>query len=297
MGEKGIAMGEGEEGAAEGTAASRRAAGWAKRVASAAALLFWLVLFWLLGRGVPLADAILIGALVAGLPGLTLAQLPLVGVTEIRRLPAYWSSMAVHWLLGSASWLVGTAGGAGPEGVGLAPIGPVALAAWSGALLAGGLLVMLASKHVTAALGADESRALRALLPRSAREKRVFALLSLTAGLAEELAYRGYLILTLAPLLGTAGAAVLSSLLFGVVHAYQGVLGVARTAVLGGALAAGFLVAGSLWPAIVGHALIDLVGGLVLGEGLLPPADPAGVGDGSDQPPPEDGDPPPGKKT
>jgi membrane protease YdiL (CAAX protease family) len=81
----------------------------------------------------------------------------------------------------------------------------------------------------------------------------------------------------LAPLLGVGGAAALTSLVFGVLHGYQGWLGTARTAVMGGFLAWGFLAAGSLWPAIVAHTAVDLLAGIVLGEKLMSHAKSAGV--------------------
>jgi len=65
------------------------------------------------------------------------------------------------------------------------------------------------------------------------------------------------------------GAALLSSAVFGLLHAYQGWLGVLRTAVLGMILAASFIVSGVLWPAILAHAILDMIAGLVLGETLV----------------------------
>jgi membrane protease YdiL (CAAX protease family) len=64
-------------------------------------------------------------------------------------------------------------------------------------------------------------------------------------------------------------AAVLSSLVFGILHAYQGWLGIVRTALLGMILAASFVVSGSLWPAIIAHALLDVLVGLVFAETLM----------------------------
>jgi membrane protease YdiL (CAAX protease family) len=61
---------------------------------------------------------------------------------------------------------------------------------------------------------------------------------------------------------------VLTSAVFGVLHAYQGSLGMVRTAVLGGVLAWGFLASGSLWPAIAAHAVIDVVAGTLLADRL-----------------------------
>jgi membrane protease YdiL (CAAX protease family) len=139
------------------------------------------------------------------------------------------------------------------------------------------MLVIVVFRVVADRLGAAESPLLRDLIPRTAAEKRVFGLLSVAAGAGEEIAYRGYAIPMLAPLLGGGGAAALTSLVFGALHGYQGWLGTARTAVMGGLLAWGFLASGSLWPAIVAHTTIDLLAGIVLGEKLLPPARSLGV--------------------
>jgi membrane protease YdiL (CAAX protease family) len=57
--------------------------------------------------------------------------------------------------------------------------------------------------------------------------------------------------------------------MFGLLHAYQGWLGMVRTAVLGMVFATSFLVTGTLWPVIIAHAALDVLGGLVLGETLM----------------------------
>jgi membrane protease YdiL (CAAX protease family) len=69
----------------------------------------------------------------------------------------------------------------------------------------------------------------------------------------------------------------LTSGVFGVLHAYQGWIGTVRAAALGGLLAWGFLLSGSLVPAIVAHTAIDLLAGIVLSDVLLPPAESNGV--------------------
>jgi membrane protease YdiL (CAAX protease family) len=84
------------------------------------------------------------------------------------------------------------------------------------------------------------------------------------------MAYRGYA-LGAAQLLGAGPwlAAVLSSVAFGVLHAYQGTLGTVRTAATGFVLALPVLMTGSIVPAMVAHTLIDLFGGLVLGPQMI----------------------------
>jgi len=224
----------------------------------------------LFGAGLPLLDTIALAVLLVAMPAFALAQVPLVAGTPVERLPAYWSSIATLWMLGVACWLVGTRSG-GPAAVGMVamPLGP--LAVWSVGLTLAGLATLVVFRAVLGAAGASESPILRQLLPRSGQERRVFALLSLTAGVCEELAYRGYAIPILATTMGSPGAAVVTSLVFGILHGYQGLLGSMRTAIMGGILAWGFLASGSLLPAIIAHALIDLVAGLLLGERLLPP--------------------------
>jgi membrane protease YdiL (CAAX protease family) len=248
-----------------------------KVVGWAGAVLFWVVqLSLLFVFDMALADTILLAALLVAVPAFATAQLPLIAGVRVERLPAYWSSIATLWLLGSACWLVGTRTG-GAHALGLVGLSPVSIAAWSLGLTVGGLVTILMFREIAIWTGADESPVLRELMPRTHEEKRVFGLLSLAAGVAEELAYRGYAIPVLAPLMGVGGAVALTSVVFGVLHGYQGWLGTLRTALMGSLLAFGFLASGSLWPAIVAHTAIDLVAGIVLGEKLLPPPGRVGV--------------------
>jgi membrane protease YdiL (CAAX protease family) len=241
------------------------------------AILFWIVQLSLLyGFGLPLVDSILLAALLVAVPALAVAQVPLVKGLRVERLPAYWGSIATLWLLGTASWLVGTRAG-GPTAVGLLPLPGRELATWSIGLTLGALALILVFRQMEEWTGAEESRLLRVLIPRTPREKAVFALLSLAAGVCEEVAYRGYAMTALSPLLGSAGALGLTSIVFGALHGYQGWIGTVRTALMGALLGWGFLVTGSLWPAIVAHTAIDLLAGIVLAERLLPPPEPPGV--------------------
>jgi membrane protease YdiL (CAAX protease family) len=248
-----------------------------KAVVAVGAILFWVVQLTLLFVfDMPLADTILLAALLVAVPAFATAQLPLIAGVRVERLPAYWGSIATLWLLGSACWLVGTRTG-GAAALGILPLGPMSMALWSAGLTLSGLLTILVFRQISAWTGAQESPVLRELMPQTRKEKGVFGLLSLAAGVAEELAYRGYAIPLLAPLLGVGGAVLLTSGVFGVLHGYQGWLGILRTALMGGLLAWGFLASGSLWPAIVAHTAIDLLAGIVLGEKLLRPPSPAGV--------------------
>jgi membrane protease YdiL (CAAX protease family) len=100
-----------------------------------------------------------------------------------------------------------------------------------------------------------------ALLPRTRRERHLFILVGLTAGICEEWLYRGFFLAVVAALAGglpTPLLALVAAAAFGLAHAYQGAAGVLTTAVLGGVLAALYLQTGSLLVPILLHAAIDL---------------------------------------
>ncbi len=204
------------------------------------------------------------------LPALALAQLPLLDEEgPLPRVPVYVSSAGVILLIG---WLALMAGYAelGLEAMGLGPAGWGLVLGWSVGLTLSALLLLWGFLAIRKAVGIRETYLLVELLPKSFKEKIIFGFLSLAAGLGEELAYRGFLVPTLTLLLGWSwGAALLSSTLFGLLHAYQGWLGIVRTAALGFVLAASFIMTGVLWPAILAHAILDVMAGVFLGESLV----------------------------
>ncbi|MGD0189864.1 MAG: type II CAAX endopeptidase family protein [Rhizomicrobium sp.] len=99
--------------------------------------------------------------------------------------------------------------------------------------------------------------------PRTPAELFVFFLLSVTAGVWEELLYRGFLIWYLAARGGTLTAVILSSMIFGLGHVYQGWRGVLNTAFVGLAFGTLFVLTHSLWWLMAAHAIIDIAGGIV----------------------------------
>ncbi|MGQ0765239.1 MAG: CPBP family intramembrane glutamic endopeptidase [Gemmatimonadota bacterium] len=103
----------------------------------------------------------------------------------------------------------------------------------------------------------------KALLPRTEAEYRTFQLLALTAGICEEVLYRGFLIWYFGAFIGTWPAVIAAAAAFGIAHFYQGAGGVLKTALAGALTGALYVVSGSLlWPMIV-HAAVDLHGGAV----------------------------------
>ncbi len=111
--------------------------------------------------------------------------------------------------------------------------------------------------------GSDSAalRSVGSLLPRTDSERRLFAAVAVTAGVGEEIVYRGFgiaVLAALAPSLPWWGLVAAAGLAFGLAHAYQGLAGILTTGLLGSVLAAVYLDTGSLLVPIVLHSLIDL---------------------------------------
>lgn len=104
---------------------------------------------------------------------------------------------------------------------------------------------------------------LRALFPHRAEEWHWFMPLAVTAGVCEELLYRGYLIWYLGHWLALVPAVLVAGVVFGFGHAYQGPRGIAVTTMVGLFMSAIFLLTGSLVTCMVFHALMDLHAGHV----------------------------------
>ncbi len=101
----------------------------------------------------------------------------------------------------------------------------------------------------------------QALLPTTLTERLMWVGVSLTTGICEELMFRGFALeyLMQQPLgLSFGGSAVITSVLFGLGHAYQGRRGILRTMLFGAALCGLLLLTGSLLCPIVVHTLVNL---------------------------------------
>jgi membrane protease YdiL (CAAX protease family) len=104
---------------------------------------------------------------------------------------------------------------------------------------------------------------LRKMVPAFGVEMAAFAVVCLTAGICEELLYRGWLVTFLRAATGSVWAAVaIGAIVFGIGHAYQGVLGMLRTAFIGLQLAILFAAVDSLIPGQVLHFGFDLLAGM-----------------------------------
>lgn len=266
-------------GATGGRANLGRRLWWPATGAGAAGLA---VAFAVGGLGGP-AQSLTAAVFLVVLPAAALAQaraLPEVDLRR-RRMEAYVGSIVALAAIGLlALWLGRDLPGrdlpAQPR-LWLSPLPAVGvLLVAGGVLTAGGLALVYAFKRASPTFGWRETAAVRDIMPSAPREKALFALLSVVAGVFEEIAFRGFLPAFLMPWTGSYLLAALpAAVAFGLLHAYQGRHGIVRTALLGLWLAAGVGWTGSLWPSIFAHAALDLLIGLALAPSLLdddPPA-------------------------
>lgn len=133
----------------------------------------------------------------------------------------------------------------------------------AGALVGGILGVLLLTL-----LGASAARKekdvptigdISAMLPRNRQELGLGALLSVNAGVVEELMFRLALPALIYGASGSAIAAVaFSVLLFGALHVYQGIAGVIGTTIVGAIFMLLYAVSGTIVVPMIVHALFDL---------------------------------------
>lgn len=166
--------------------------------------------------------------------------------------------VVVHWLQERRSF----------ASLGLVP-------AWSIPFLAGlavlAIVVPVVLVH-TRKISNDEASLVRVrrqiahvgrLLPKSPVELRWFYAVALTAGICEEVLYRGFLIAYLGAVAGPWPAVAAAAFVFGFGHVYQGWRGMIATTLVGLLMGGLYLLTGSLLMPMVLHVLIDVHSGTV----------------------------------
>ncbi len=108
-------------------------------------------------------------------------------------------------------------------------------------------------------------KALAQLAPQNALELLLWVILSISAGICEELTFRGYLLQQFSRASGKIWIGVLaSSLLFGIAHGYEGVSGMIAITLYGALFCILAIKRGSLRPGMMAHAWQDIFSGIAL---------------------------------
>ncbi|RMH25786.1 MAG: CPBP family intramembrane metalloprotease [Planctomycetota bacterium] len=195
----------------------------------------------------------------------------------ISRTRVYAETLAVQWLM--AGLIVAWWAWSGRPWITLSVGAPAGALVW---IILGvvGLAGVGFAVQVARVRASDEARrrvrgqlgAVAPILPRTPGELRLFLTLGATAGVCEELLYRGYLMWWAVSLGSPVWLAVLvTAALFGAGHAYQGVDGAMRIFALGVVFGVIVTLTQSIWVAAAAHVLIDVASGvtayLALGSG------------------------------
>lgn len=199
------------------------------------------------------------------------------------RIALYRQTMVIEWLALAALALFWSFAGRTADGLGFSA--PAGAGFWAGCVvvLVASALLARSWRKITALPRQERDRQLEKLgelvhfLPRPGRELRNFYAISITAGVVEEVLYRGFLLWYLAQFMPLWAAVLLSSLIFGLGHSYQGANGVLRTGLAGLAFAGLYVMTGSIWLPILGHALLDVLQGGMIAQLFREPSgsDPA----------------------
>ena len=101
------------------------------------------------------------------------------------------------------------------------------------------------------------------LMPATPTERKWFAVTAITAGICEELLYRGFLmsfIPTIFPMFARQFViiSIISGIIYGLSRAYLGMKGILQTALTGFSFAIVYFLSGSLLPAMVVHIVAEL---------------------------------------
>ena len=131
---------------------------------------------------------------------------------------------------------------------------------WAALLLVVAIGAMMLSWRHTELSDRD---VMRMITPTNGEERGLWVLVCIAAGLGEEIAWRGVLPLILAQWFHETWMIVaLSALSFGLAHLMQGWKSAVVITMFGAAFHLVVIAGGSLWPAILAHALYDLAAGL-----------------------------------
>lgn len=222
-------------------------------------------------------DHVLVAALAVVLPTLGWMSIRKIraaianGIPYTARVRDYRNNMLILWSVTGVMLAIWFAAGRDAATLGLGiPKGTVAGQVMAVALFAlivaysVGLLRKVQRSAETADLIIRATREFSFAMPHTRRDLRWFYGLSATAGITEELLYRGFLLAYLSVFFPAWFAVLLSAVIFGAAHAYQGPKGMVQVTFLGAAFAIMYVASGSLLLPIVAHIAVDVLNGTAM---------------------------------
>lgn len=232
---------------------SETAARWRSRLTSAAA---------------PWWHAALLVVLLAGISFLNTRGATHRGLTQ-HHAAMYGATMVAEWVLFLLTWW-----GLRMQRISIAEVLGFrrGLRAWAQDLGAAAVfwiaaVIILAIVSLSLQRGhlPSAQKALTALAPRNATEMLLWVALCLTAGFCEEFIFRGYFLRQFSsPIHRVWLGVIVSSLLFGMGHGYEGAAAMIAITIYGALFCALALARDSLRPGMIAHAWHDIFTGVVL---------------------------------
>ncbi len=176
-----------------------------------------------------------------------------------RALLVYLPNIVIQWLVFTLIFVTTFREGTGLKGIGFNGIKLIHFLWAIAFLLASNLILSLLAlllSQVNIAIPGE----LGLILPETNTERALWVILSITAGVCEEAAFRGYLVTRIKQfgrLKRWTIPIIVSSMVFGSGHAYQGAGGLILLSIYGAMFAVLYIRAGSLWPCIIAHFFQD----------------------------------------
>ncbi|MCR9079046.1 MAG: CPBP family intramembrane metalloprotease [Hyphomonadaceae bacterium] len=240
---------------------------------------------FLSAESLSLVDSFMLAVIVVGLPLETLLNLrktrsDLASGAPGVRVKHYTSTIMLLWGLGLPILVLWAVSGRdwGALGfqieTGLMPLSGWLLAALVMAYFIYQFLLVSASEKVREQIRESLSTdaVMSGFMPQTPEERHLYNLLSMTAGINEEIIFRGFLIWAFGLYLPLWAAALASLVVFTALHLYQGFKNLPGVFLIGAAVTLIFVLSGSIWPAIAVHIFVDILNGRTITKARALPA-------------------------